>query len=66
MQSAIIGNPNAISIAITFDTEKDRVKGFAELFRSNSKFDGKGKTKFVISERQYNMLKEKNINFKKL
>jgi hypothetical protein len=66
MQSAIINNSPRCNISISFGTDSDRVKGFAALLRSNKKFDGIGKNKFVISGEQLLMLEEKNINFKVL
>ncbi|MER5174544.1 MAG: hypothetical protein ABJB76_09710 [Candidatus Nitrosocosmicus sp.] len=66
MQSAIINNSPKCNISIAFGTENDRIKGFAALLHSNKKFDGKGKNKFIISNEQFLMLKEKNINFKVL
>jgi hypothetical protein len=50
-------------IIISFNTEQDRIKGIGSLFRSNFRFDGKGKNRFLVSKEHCKMLNEKDINY---
>jgi hypothetical protein len=66
MQSSIVNKKFDNNRTVSFDTENDRVKGFAILMRSNLQFNGIGKNKFIICEEQYKILKSKEINFKEI
>ena len=59
-------NTPTSTLTISFATEHDRVKGFAELIRSNVKFDGIGKNEFKIQDVHIKIFKEKNIKFTKI
>lgn len=53
-------------IAISFDTEDDRVRGFGILAHSNYGFKGIGKNKFIIKKGHYALLQSKNIKFQEI
>jgi hypothetical protein len=66
MQSSSVLHGRNRVITIAFDSEDDRVRGFNILLRSNKKFDGIGKNKFLISSELSGMLTEKNIRFSRI